>query len=196
MFFANRERGYPLDDCPDNDGHNVDTTCGLTMPIPVMLATAHLPEKKAIVQVGDCVSVTRRSAACQGYGSILTSMLRQILLDQPLAQVLEDNFGGSLKSEVNRPDPVVACYLQSNFPTAVSMSYKHGGDFEAAMLANANCGGENVARGMVMGAILGAAHGASRIPQHLKEGLKNHQGIAKDIEDFVSQVKVPEALQG
>lgn len=27
-------------------------------------------------------------------------------------------------------------------------------------------------RGMVMGALIGAANGASRIPQHLKEGLK------------------------
>ena len=27
------------------------------------------------------------------------------------------------------------------------MTYKYGADFETAVLANANCGGENVARG-------------------------------------------------
>jgi hypothetical protein len=27
------------------------------------------------------------------------------------------------------------------------MTYKYGSDFETAVLANANCGGENVARG-------------------------------------------------
>ncbi|CAL1166908.1 unnamed protein product [Cladocopium goreaui] len=53
------------------------------------------------------------------------------------------------------------------------MTYKYGSDFETAVLANANCGGENVARGMVMGALIGAANGSSRIPQHLKDGLKD-----------------------
>lgn len=29
------------------------------------------------------------------------------------------------------------------------MTYKYGSDFETAVLANANCGGENVARGTI-----------------------------------------------
>lgn len=84
-------------------------------------------------------------------------------------------------------------YLDSNFPTVLQMTYKYGADFETAVLANANCGGENVARGMVMGALIGAANGASRIPQHLKDGLKDSKSIAKDIEAFVAEIKRPEA---
>jgi len=72
------------------------------------------------------------------------------------------------------------------------MTYKYGADFETAMLANANCGGENVARGMVMGALIGAAHGASRIPQHLKDGLKDSAKIAQDIEAFIAELKPPQ----
>ena len=34
MFFANREKGLPLAECPDNDGHNVDTIDAL-VPNPV-----------------------------------------------------------------------------------------------------------------------------------------------------------------
>jgi len=71
------------------------------------------------------------------------------------------------------------------------MTYKYGADFERAILANANCGGENVARGMVMGALIGAAHGSARIPQHLKDGLKDSAKIEKDIEAFVAQVRPP-----
>jgi len=71
------------------------------------------------------------------------------------------------------------------------MTYKYGADFETAILANANCGGENVARGMVMGALIGAAHGASRIPQHLKDGLKESAAIARDIEAFVGEIRAP-----
>jgi len=81
--------------------------------------------------------------------------------------------------------------LDSNFPTVLHFTYKYGADFESAILANANCGGENVARGMVMGALIGAAHGASRIPQHLKDGLKDSATIAKDIEAFVKELREP-----
>ncbi|CAE8719920.1 unnamed protein product, partial [Polarella glacialis] len=61
MFFANRLRGKPLADCPDNDNHNVDTTDGLTMAVPVALATAHLSVQEARRQIQACVSATRKS---------------------------------------------------------------------------------------------------------------------------------------
>lgn len=70
-------------------------------------------------------------------------------------------------------------------------AYKYGGDFEGCLLANTNNGGENVARGQCLGALLGCSVGASRIPSHLKEGLKNSESIAKDIEAFVAAVPQP-----
>jgi ADP-ribosylglycohydrolase len=108
MFFANRERGLPLDKCPDNDNHNVDTTCGLPMTVPVALASASLSAQDAHKQVADCVAVTRRSPACQQYGNLLADMLRSILADKPLGQVMESTGGSQLTSALNRPDPVVA----------------------------------------------------------------------------------------
>lgn len=54
------------------------------------------------------------------------------------------------------------------------------------MLANTNVGGENCHRGSALGAILGAAHGASGIPRPLIEGLHDSQGIGGEIEAFVS----------
>lgn len=68
------------------------------------------------------------------------------------------------------------------------LAFKYGGDFEAAVLANVNAGGENVHKGMLLGALLGAAHGASRIPPALKEGLVDSAGIAADIDAFVAAV--------
>lgn len=68
------------------------------------------------------------------------------------------------------------------------MAYKYGGDFETAVLANANCGGEAQARGAVLASLLGAACGASRIPAHLKEGLKDSEDIARDIDAFVAAI--------
>mmetsp|Transcript_47815 Transcript_47815/g.95806 ORF Transcript_47815/g.95806 Transcript_47815/m.95806 type:complete len:89 (+) Transcript_47815:453-719(+) len=73
------------------------------------------------------------------------------------------------------------------------MCYKYGWDasasdaqvstkFEQALLANANRGGENVAVGALIGAVLGAAAGYSRIPPHLIDGLARSQRPALDHE--------------
>jgi len=70
-------------------------------------------------------------------------------------------------------------------------AYKYGGDFETCMLANANAGGENVARGQTLGALIGCTFGANRIPKHLKEGLVNSATITKDIDAFVGAISQP-----
>jgi len=67
-------------------------------------------------------------------------------------------------------------------------AFKYGGDLEGALLANANAGGETVHRGILLGALLGAAHGASRIPKVLKQGLVGSPGIALEINKFVDVV--------
>lgn len=69
--------------------------------------------------------------------------------------------------------------------------YKYGGDFESCLLANTNVGGENVARGQTVGALLGCAFGAGRIPNHLKEGLVDSTAISKDIDAFVGSISQP-----
>jgi len=75
----------------------------------------------------------------------------------------------------------------------MAFSYKYGdaGGVEKGLLANANCGGENVHRGIVLGCILGAAEGLQGVPEHLRRGLKEHDRIHQQIEAFV-QVVAPE----
>jgi len=58
-------------------------------------------------------------------------------------------------------------------------------------LANANAGGENVARGQTLGALVGCSVGASKIPEHLKEGLVDSANISKDIEAFIAAIPHP-----
>lgn len=72
----------------------------------------------------------------------------------------------------------------------MAFAYKYGepGEFEKGLLANANCGGENVHRGIVLGAILGAAVGVGGIPDHLRTGLKHHARIHAQVEAFVEAV--------
>jgi ADP-ribosylglycohydrolase len=60
--------------------------------------------------------------------------------------------------------------------------------FKTAMLANANRGGENVATGALIGAMLGAQCGYSGLPTELVEGLADHDQIAQEVERFIAAV--------
>jgi len=105
MFFSNRQRGLPLDQCPDNDGHNVDTQDGLPITVPVALATASLPENEADQAIMESAQILRKSAACAKYGVSFGHMLRDLLADKPLAEVLR---AGGQPPHTSGSDPVVA----------------------------------------------------------------------------------------
>jgi ADP-ribosylglycohydrolase len=57
-----------------------------------------------------------------------------------------------------------------------------------ALLNNANIGGENVHRGAVLGAILGARVGDENLPDQLKSGLYDCQLLEEEINSFVNAV--------
>mgnify|MGYP000380126954 CR=1 FL=1 len=75
------------------------------------------------------------------------------------------------------------CYTEHSLPVLSYLLYKNDFDFRASILANANAGGDNVHRGILLGMLAGAAN--DEIPQDLKEGLSQYKEIAKEIEDFV-----------
>jgi ADP-ribosyl-[dinitrogen reductase] hydrolase len=84
--------------------------------------------------------------------------------------------------EVVRTMFATACYPEHGLPLLLYLAVKHGFDFEDALLANANAGGDNVHRGMILGLILGAA--CERIPEHLVEGLMACQELRAEIDAF------------
>lgn len=78
--------------------------------------------------------------------------------------------------------------MPSSYPSLIHFAAKYSPDFETALLANANCGGENVHRGILLGAVLGAEVGEAKIPEHLKTGLKDYSSISAEIEAFKAAV--------
>ena len=76
---------------------------------------------------------------------------------------------------------MVACYIDSSFPAMLFITYKYAGSVEKAILASANAGGENVARGSILGAFIGAAHGMSQFPEWTN-GLYEKDKIMAEIE--------------
>ncbi len=66
--------------------------------------------------------------------------------------------------------------------TIIYFAQNHGADVEATLLANANAGGDNVHRGMVLGLIVGAAN--DELPLHLKQGLTAFDELQGEIDGF------------
>jgi ADP-ribosylglycohydrolase len=75
-----------------------------------------------------------------------------------------------------------ACYPEHGLPLLLYFAKAHKLDVESALLANANAGGDNVHRGMVLGILVGAAN--EEIPEHLKQGLIAFDELQAEIEAF------------
>ena len=82
---------------------------------------------------------------------------------------------------LSKPGP--ACSISSARPSVLYLATKHGDDIEAAFIENAMAGGDNCARGLALGILLGSANGLSAIPQGWIENLKARM----DLGNFLSQ---------
>ena len=76
-----------------------------------------------------------------------------------------------------------ACYPEHGLPLILYFLYKNSFDFTSSLLDNANAGGDNVHRGMILGLLAGAT--TDDIPESLKTGLKKYKEIDQEINEFV-----------
>eukprot|EP00908_Phaeocystis_cordata_P011174 Transcript_22016.p2 GENE.Transcript_22016~~Transcript_22016.p2 ORF type:complete len:210 (-),score=45.42 Transcript_22016:374-1003(-) len=144
MFFARRAQGLPLRECPSNDGHNVDAIDGLIVPAVVLLSDVTSAEPHARGTAQESVRVTRSSPRVESYVGELSLMLRAVLGGQSASDAAQDaarRLGRPISTA--QPDPVVACYIDSNFESLLLLAVKYP-TFTECALANANVGGENV----------------------------------------------------
>ncbi|MDN5881130.1 MAG: ADP-ribosylglycohydrolase family protein, partial [Nitrosospira sp.] len=85
--------------------------------------------------------------------------------------------------EVIRHLLATACYPEHGLPLLLYLIMKHNLDVAESLLANANAGGDNVHRGMIMGLIVGASN--DDLPTHLMEGLADRAELKTEIDAFV-----------
>lgn len=204
IFFANRAAGKPLAACPGSDeamfGHNTDTIDGLIAPTVVLLAQlVHHHKKDARDAAVRSLRTQRTSRLGEEYIEDLATLLSAVMIEGISAvEAAEEaarrryavqtalKFGIRAKGEVKAP--VVSCGVEPSWQALLMLLAKHGDDAEACLLANANAGGENVHRGILLGAVLGARVGASALPSWLKEGLVERAVIEEEIRAFVEVV--------
>lgn len=199
MFFANHVKGKDPNHCADNDGHNVDTIDALVPLIPIALS--HLPSSSSSSNsataalkkdIFDAINMNRKSPSLlPRYGEVYVGIVHASLLGRNLQETCE-KAGAALGLNVKRmmqntrEDPMCACYIDSSFPTLLYYLHKYGENSpEEALIRSTNAGGENVARGALLGAVLGARHGLEKLPNRWVEGLVGEKEIRKEVNVFV-----------
>jgi ADP-ribosylglycohydrolase len=75
-----------------------------------------------------------------------------------------------------------ACSLSQALPALIYLTLKHGDDIETAFIENAMAGGDNCARALALGLLLGAAQGVEAIPARWRDGLR----AASQLDVFLS----------
>lgn len=200
MFFANLVlKKLDPTDCPDNDMHNVDTIDGLILPtISALAAAASGGSAEDVADAAaSTASVTRRSATLEGMSRVWSQLVMKSIQEDSDSKMVGTHLmecaqamGLRSKPSARNSDQVTACYLSQSLPSTLDMvaKYTPRGDAWTGLLANANVGGENVHRGSILGAILGARASNERLPQELKGGLFNRQELEKEIDEFVKAV--------
>jgi len=70
---------------------------------------------------------------------------------------------------LSTPDAVAklgqSCTLEKALPSVFAILLQHGANLETALIENVMAGGDSAARGLVLGMVLGAAHGRRAIPE-------------------------------
>lgn len=81
------------------------------------------------------------------------------------------------------------CAIYHQLPAAYYLAARFRTDFEAAVLHAVNGGGQNQARAILTGALVGAQVGLSRIPQRFLDGLENAAILVRLATDLAAHLE-------
>lgn len=81
------------------------------------------------------------------------------------------------------------CAVYHQFPAAYYLAARFADDFEQAVLNAVNGGGQNQARAILTGALVGAQTGLSGIPERFLTGLENAQSLLQDAHHLADQMQ-------
>ena len=203
-FFANFARGLPPERCAGAEGHDTASIGGLVALPPVIFATLGRRPGGGGCGAADPVALdppfSKAGTLCAGAGRAAgRACSRSRLQVGPLACTLPNGWASAAKviespAQPTRSDLDViggllspACYIDQSLPAVLYLAARYADDFEAALIANTNVGGDNCHRGAVLGAILGAALGYAAIPERWIHGLQARAELEAEIETFIAR---------
>jgi ADP-ribosylglycohydrolase len=83
------------------------------------------------------------------------------------------------------------CAIYHQLPAAYYLAARFRNDFESAVLHAVNGGGQNQARAILTGALVGAQAGLSGIPQRFLDGLEESDTLQRLALELASQAGGP-----
>jgi ADP-ribosylglycohydrolase len=180
-FFTHYAQGKPARECGVKEKH----IGGLVGLVPIILFFQHEPES-AREAAQEHLSLTHIGPKMKAAGSVLIDLLLKLLGGMLLKDALLESIGKStspflsypFSKWLQEPDARVigqrfstACYVEDSVPASIYLALKYHNDPEKGLIANTNLGGDNVHRGAVLGALLGAGNGLEAFPERWVKGL-------------------------
>jgi ADP-ribosylglycohydrolase len=180
-FFANYARGLPIRRCGETEKH-IGGLPGMA-PIIVYYADDPVYAKKAAFEH---LSLTHPGEKMISSGKWLIETLLSVINGGALKEVLREGikrqsfpfYGHPFNKLLKLPDSNVvgkrfstACYVDDSVPAVIYLALKHHDQPEKCLISNTNLGGDNVHRGAVLGALLGAENGVEAFPERWINGL-------------------------
>ncbi len=166
-FFTRYAEGKPLEKCAIRDEH----IGGLAHVPALMAACEDLPLGRLRAVVKEHVGLTHAHANVLRAADTLVRVGWAVREGATVREAIAKEGGDWLSSKkaegwAKQPDEHVvgerfstACYIAEAMPAALYLAWKYEKDFVGGVVANANVGGDSCHRGVVVGAILGMAHG-------------------------------------
>ena len=160
---------------------------------PLISFLANSPESEVVQAAVEQTMLTHRSKEAEESATFLAKAGYRLIHGANLLDTLNETApewalkkANSVLSE-NAVDAIgklgPACSISSALPSVLYLTIKHGSEIETAFIENAMAGGDNCARGLVLGMLLGAANGMASIPNHWVENLK----VQTDLVEFLNQ---------
>ena len=160
---------------------------------PLISFLANSPESEVVQAAVEQTMLTHRSKEAEESATFLAKTGYRLIHGANLLDTLNETApewalkkANSVLSE-NAVDAISklgpACSISSALPAVLYLTIKHGSEIETAFIENAMAGGDNCARGLVLGMLLGAANGMASIPNYWVENLK----AQTDLVDFLNQ---------
>ena len=181
-FFANYAAGIDPRHCGVGEKH----IGGLVGIVPVVAFYADEPTKAREHALAH-LALTHPGPKMATAAALIIDILLKVFAGQPLQDVIEERLaaqdnpllGHPFNKLLEKPDHLVigrrfstACYVEDAVPVVIYLALKYHQDPEKALIVNTNSGGDNAGRGAVVGALMGAAHGEKKFPNHWLSGLK------------------------
>ena len=160
---------------------------GLVGLVPIVVFYRHSPTQARQAAI-EHLSLTHLGQKMAMAAELLVHLLLEVLSGNPLRETLQRQireqrnplYGHPYQEWLAESDSLVvgrrlstACYVEESVPSVIYLALKYHDAPEQGLIVNTNLGGDNVHRGAVLGALLGAANGLEAFPSRWIQGLRH-----------------------